>query len=354
MSRGSQQVIWCGDLGRVLTDMRKPRKGKTLPGLVILAVLCLIGIMVFIQQFQFIPAATAQSALEAGSEQTSLGEPLTLFPLPETFSVMTPLEHFSPSTLFEKINGQADFYLGSGFVELKSQRYVQTDNQDMWFEVFKYNMGTVENAFSVYSQQYRHNGRPLDWAQFAYAVSNAIFFVHGQDYIEMRAASTSEALNTSMQAMAKEYVASNAVDDATPAGFSWLPRKDLDVKSVTMVVSTAFGFERLDQVFTGEYRIDDITVTAYISERASVEEAAELASSFSSFLLRFGGKELETAFPSPDGRIIEIMDSFNIVFSKGAFLAGVHEARTIEVARELASRLHKQIGVMSGGQNTGN
>jgi hypothetical protein len=261
---------------------------------------------------------------------------------------MTPLENFTPETLYEKINGQADLYLASGFVQLKSQRYVQIDNQDMWFEVFKYDMGTVENAFSVYSQQYRDDGHPLEWTEYGYSVANALFFVHGQDYIEMRAASTSEELIASMHDVARHYVETNVLEKATIAGVSWFPEKDLDMKSVAMVVSNAFGFERLNRVFTAEYLIHGVTVTAYISERPNAREASELASALTDYFLRFGGQELEAGFPSPNGKTIEIMDAINIIFSNGPYLAGVHEARNIEIAHKLASRLHKQIGVMSG------
>jgi hypothetical protein len=326
-----------------LAKKRTRIKGETLLGLVILAILVFIGIMVFNQQFQFNRAVTAQSVLEAGMKQATSDEPSTLVSLPDGLRVMTPLESFNPNTLYEKINGQADLYLASGFIQLKSQRYAQTENQDMWFEVFKYDMGTIENAFSVYSQQYRDDGRPLEWTEFAYAVPNALFFMHGQDYIEMRAASTSEELVASMEGVAKEYVASNILEEATVAGFAWFPEKGLDKKSVAMVVSNAFGFERLNQVFTAEYPIDGMTVTAYISERDSTAEAAELASAFSEYFLRFGGQELGAGFPSQNGKIIEIMDTYNIIFSEGPYLAGVHEAMNMEIARELASRLHKKI-----------
>lgn len=326
--------------GRPLPKKRMRKRGEILLGLVILAMLGLIGVMVFLQQFQFNPAVTAQ---------TSFAQPSTLVSLPENLSVMTPLESFTPDTLYEKIDGQADLYLASDFVELKFQRYVRTDNQDMWFEVYKYDMGTIENAFSVYSQQYRDDGHPLEWARFAYAVANALFFVHGRDYIEMRAAGTSEELITLMHTVAEEYVERNVLEEATIAGLSWFPEEDLNTKSVAMVSSNAFGFERLNQVYTAEYRINDTTVTAYMSERASPEEAAELASAFSRYFLQFGGQELETGFPSPNGKTIEIMDSFNMIFSNGPYLAGVHEAVDIEIARDLASRLHKKIGVMIGG-----
>jgi hypothetical protein len=334
-----------------LAKKRTRRKGETLLGFLILALLAIIAVIVFFQQFQFNPAVTAQSALEEGKEHSVSAQFSTLVPLPENLRQMTPLESFTPETLYEKIDGQADLYLASGFRQLECQRYVQTDNQDMWFEVFKYDMGTIENAFSVYSQQYRDDGHPLEWTEFAYSVANALFFVHGRDYIEMRAASTSDELVASMHDVAKRYVETHPLEKATIAGLSWFPKEDLDTKSMAMVVSNAFGFEGLNQVFTAEYRIDGITVTGYMSQCASAREAAELASAFQDYFLRFGGQELEAGFPSPSGKTIEIMDTTNIIFSDGPYLAGVHEALNIEVARELASRLHKQIGVMIGEQS---
>ncbi len=194
-----------------LAKKKTRTKGEILLGFLILAILALVAVMVFLQQFRFNPAVTAQSALEAGMEQSSSTQLSTLVPLPENFTEMTPLENFTPETLYEKINGQADLYLGSGFIRLESQRYVHTDDQEMWFEVFKYDMGTTENAVSVYSQQYRDDGHLLEWAEFAYSVANALFFVHGQDYMEMRAASTSDDLVGSMHEVAKKYVETSAV-----------------------------------------------------------------------------------------------------------------------------------------------
>ena len=194
-----------------MAKKRTRTKGETLLGLLILAILALIAIVIFFQQFHFNPAVTAQSALEESMEQ-SASQLSTLVPLPENFTEMTPLESFTSETLYEKINGQADLYLAYGFLKLESQRYVHTDNQDMWFEVFKYEMGTTENAFSVYSYQYRDDGQPLEWAENAYSVANALFFVHGQDYLEMRAAGTSDDLVGSMHEVAKKYVETSALE----------------------------------------------------------------------------------------------------------------------------------------------
>jgi hypothetical protein len=195
-----------------LAKKRTRTKSETFVGFLILAILALISVLVFLQQFRFNPAVTAQSVFEGGMEGSSSAQTSTLVPLPENFIEMTPLESFTPETLYEKINGQADLYLAFGFLQLISQRYVQADNQDMWFEVFKYDMETTENAYSVYDYQYRDDGNPLEWAENAYSVANALFFVHGQNYLEMRAASMSDDLVASMHEVAKNYVKTNALE----------------------------------------------------------------------------------------------------------------------------------------------
>ena len=321
-------------------------KSETVTGLAVLAVLAVIGTMVFFQQFHFNPAVKARNALaelDKGIEKDSS----PLFPLPQNLMVMTPVETFTPGTLYEKIDGQADLYTGSGFVQLKSQRYVMTGNKKMWFEAFRYDMGTTDNAFSVYSQQNRQEGRQLDWAQFAYSVPNALFFVHGHDYIEMRAANTSDDLIAVMHKMAREYVGKNVLKRAIVSGLSWFPEEGLDSKSVSMVSSNAFGFERLNEVYTAEYTIKGRKVTAFISKRANPKEAEELAAAFDAFYLEYGGTELAKGFPSANGKAIGIMDSIDIIFSRGVYLAGVHEAQDMDIARELAKRLYEKIGDMN-------
>ena len=64
-------------------------------------------------------------------------------------------ESYGPDTLWEKINGQAEFYLPAGFKSLESQLYVVADNAEMYIEVNIFDMGSPLNAFSVFSQQQR-------------------------------------------------------------------------------------------------------------------------------------------------------------------------------------------------------
>jgi hypothetical protein len=111
---------------------------------------------------------------------------------PEKFSVFSPPETFDHMTLSDKIDGKAELYLPAGFKSLFAQRLKPQDSPDVWYEVFIYDMGTMLNAFSVYSAQRRDNARPEPFAEFAYSAENALFWVHGPYYIEIIASEVSD------------------------------------------------------------------------------------------------------------------------------------------------------------------
>ena len=74
---------------------------------------------------------------------------------PSQFAKAGPSERYDHETLFEKINGKAPLYLNGGFVDLQTQRFVQKDDSQQWFEFYLYDMTNDTNAFSVYSTQRR-------------------------------------------------------------------------------------------------------------------------------------------------------------------------------------------------------
>ena len=95
--------------------------------------------------------------------------------LPEGMVILTPVESFGPESLSEKIDGKAELYLSAGFLSLRSQRFVETGKPERWLEVFVYNMGSMRNAFSVYSTQRRADAEDLAFTPFAYQTANACF-----------------------------------------------------------------------------------------------------------------------------------------------------------------------------------
>jgi hypothetical protein len=275
-------------------------------------------------------ASEAAAALDASAQVDGL-EP------------MSPPEHFGAETLSDKINGKAELYLPSGFRHLESRRLLLTDDPGLWIERFVYDMGSYANAFSVYSQQRRDSARSLELTPDAYQASNGIFFVQGNHYVEIVGSDASEAVVRKMTALARAFVDKHLAESVGMDERSLLPEKGRVADSITLTASDAFGFEGFDRIYSARYEWEGRTAMAYLSRRASAEEAANLVEEYVQFLLTYGGGPVDPPDGAPPVRIIEILGFVQIVFSQGEFLAGVHEAEDLAQGLALAARLYRNV-----------
>ena len=146
-----------------------------------------------------------------------------------------------------------------------------------------------------------------------------------------------------MELLAATFIRNTQTATTTIAEEDLFPKADLIAGSIALIAADAFGYEQLDQVYTAEYRLDDQPVMAYLARRRTPYEARKLAASYGRFLLNFGGQKLEQQLTIKNAQMIEILDTYEIIFSHGPFLAGVREAANREQAENLAIRLYDQI-----------
>ncbi|MCG6905153.1 MAG: hypothetical protein LJE63_00910 [Desulfobacteraceae bacterium] len=319
----------------------KPAKTETRLSIALMVILAIVATGVFLRQFKINPAVRAlrpeayQHALAPESDQAAL--------IDATASGITPFsppERFGPDTLYEKINGRADLYLASGFASLSTQRFSPNDAAGAWVEVFVYDMATPANAFSVFSMQRREGARSDDAFPDAYRTENALFMTHGNFYLEFIGTDASPGLQQAMGDLARLFVASHGDAGAGPApGADLFPMAGFTPDSLQLIAANAFGFEQLDQVYTAEYLIDATPLTAFVSPRPTPEAASALALEYRQTLLSYGALVVDGPPPVAGAGVLKFFDTYEIVFSQGRYLAGVHEAGSLEAAAELARRL---------------
>ena len=325
----------------------KTTSKQTLLSLIILGILAIISGGVFIAQFSYNPALQQMAPVLAAEDMRMATAPVSgsksLISLPPGQSPLSPPEIFDTTTLSDKINGKAELYLSAGFVQLRSQRFNDQSAGDVWIEIFVYDMGSPQNAFSVFSAQRRDDAQALELGQFAYRTSNALFFVHGHFYIEIVASDISESLISPMMALAEAFIAEHPIQVQAIGEKELFPKEGLVETSIALVAADAFGYARYDQVFTASYMLQDIELMAYYSRRKTASEAKELASSYRDFLIAFGGKLIEADLAIDTAEMIYILETYEIIFFHGPYLAGVREAADQQPAQELALRLFNRI-----------
>ena len=331
----------------MISEYRKYSRQQTLSSLAILFMLMIIGTGVFLAQFNYSPSVLKSNSFTpstANGEDSSLSA-LTesIIPLPPGLEPLSPPESFNAQTLSDKINGKAELYLSAGFVSLNSQRFKGNNGSDFWVEAYVYDMDKGQNAFSVFSAQRRQGAAPLELTPHAYRTQNALYLVHGRYYIEIIASESSDRVHAPMKLLAENFIGNTAAQTVTIDEQNLFPRQGLVPDSISLISADAFGFDRLDQIYIAEYEINGNQLMAYLSRRQKDRESQDLASAYRNFLITFGGQNLDAPLPIKDAGLIEILETYEVIFSYGPFIAGVREADNKEQAINLAVQLYERL-----------
>jgi hypothetical protein len=313
----------------------------------LLVLLAVIAAVILMRQSHFNPAVlqlTADQVVGGRAEAPPAAPAVAaLVTAPRDVTVLTAPETFDADTLSDKIDGKAELYLSAGFKRLRCQRF--SAGAESWMEIFIFDMASPQNAFAVYSSQQREDAIPTsELGPYAYRTANALYWVHGPYYVELIASEASEAMSYRMQALAAAFNRATPVAAAAITEAGLFPAHGLDPRSITLIPADAFGFENFDRVFTAAYKVDGLAMTAFVSERPSPDAAAELAAAYRDFLLTYGGKAMGDSGLS-GAVVVEILEEFNIIFTRGVYIAGVHAAadrdRAAALARSLATRIEE-------------
>jgi hypothetical protein len=330
---------------------RTVSKTETFVGYGVILLFLIITGGILLKQSRFNP-----SILEPGALREELStQPLSPFTpaqdllqyAPQGLVPLSPAESFGRENLSDKIDGKAELYLSAGFVSLISQRFAIKDEPSAWMEAFIYHMGSPRGSYSVYSMQKRSEARELGLGDYGYETENALYFVHGPYYLEIVSSVAQETMAELMLSFATNFVSKTLVESNELNELDLFPKKNLNKESISLLPSNGFGFEQFDSIFTAQYMVGNTEVTAFLSRRKSQDEATNLVEAYTSFLLTFGGTELKSTLNIPGAKLVEIMDTYELIFNRGSILAGVHGADNRKAAEEIALILNQSLAEKS-------
>jgi hypothetical protein len=308
----------------------------------ILATLAIIASGIFAAQSRFDP-----SQWRAQSHEVAPSAPAPAAEAPADVAglrAMGPSEVYDAATLSDKIDGKAELYLAAGFERLECRRFALAEDPTRWLEQFAYTMKSTPGAFAVYSQQRRPQAQPLSLSADAYQAANGLFLAQGVHYLELVGSDASEALQARMIDLARAFIQAHPTAQVAVDERTLFPRQGLAAGTIALTPANAFGFERLDRIFTADYAADGHRAMGFVSRRSTAAEAAELAGAYVDYLLTYGGQKVPTPASTPPATVISILGQYEIVFHRGDLLAGVREADDLAFGLALAAKLYSNLG----------
>ena len=321
-------------------------------GICLLAILLLIAIAVFLRQSDVdMSRFGIDSSVLGPSSQVSevdKREKVSLASLvPQGFKTLSEMEVYIPENLYEKINGKAPLYIESYFMKLFTQRFMSEDDENLWMELFVYDMAATRNAFSVYSVQRRAQVQTLSFTnpRHHYRTDNGLYFVHGKYYVELVGSSESTKLSDAMADICRRMVGEIPVEDdskALDADLALFGVENVVPGSYKLYLANAFGYEGLTDTYTCQYKLGDQIITAFFTKCSDLEQARAKADSYYNFLIENDAVAKTTAnetVAGVAGKVLDFYGTTEIVFAVGPFAGGIHEAENRESAEKLAAVL---------------
>jgi hypothetical protein len=229
----------------------------------------------------------------------SLGAPVadlrTLLPkqdLPAGWALVEGPHGYSKKTLFEHVDGQAVLYLSYGFQRSVFAVFQNVKEPENQMEVDIYDVGTVLNAFGVFSR-FRNDDRPGGVGLDSYGDDRSLLFYKGRYFVMLYATETN-AFALKQLAMT---ISAKIVDSSPPPKeIDLFPKNGLKTGSIQYFPEGLLGHTFLGRGFQARY-VDEVETTPRAQAREfllflaifkSPQAAKEALASYKSYISKKG------------------------------------------------------------------
>jgi len=226
---------------------------------------------------------------------------------------------YDADTLYEYINGAAEAFISYDFQKLAHQIYMAGGTE---VTVDLYDMGSVVDAFGIYSSERGRDCEFLSVGTEGYRTDEILNFVSGRYYVKLVAFAEEADTSTILLDFAKQIDRSIPGKRGLPEIFSFFPAVGMVPHSQAYVKRAPLGYQFLSPGYSAEYRLGADTTTVLLSPSANSEEARRKLGQLREHLGRTGdvaaleslGREAFRAETKYEGKIVAMRhDSFAMV-----------------------------------------
>jgi hypothetical protein len=188
------------------------------------------------------------------------------------------VQTFSPKTLFEYINGDADLYLMYDLQELKVTEYLNERKASVIVDVYRHK--TPTHAFGIYSQERLPNANFLDIGAQGYIEQNILNFLTGPYYVKINSYSTGAEDREILLTFAKKVAEYLGEKGRLPSILSSFPQEGKKNNSEKFISINFLGYSFLHSAFTAEYELSGTKFKLFVIEGADGNDCRDMVQKY--------------------------------------------------------------------------
>ncbi|UCH80316.1 MAG: hypothetical protein JSW20_11295 [Nitrospiraceae bacterium] len=220
----------------------------------------------------------------------------------ETLTQDGQIRTYTRENLYEYVNGHAEYFISSGFIQLAVGEYSTGSNDDPDIVIDIYDMGNSIQAFGILSDESGGNITDMKSGLSGFRTPQGTGFIKGQYYIKITTFSRTVPVDNVMESLNSRI---SAEADPFPE-FADLPDIGQIVK--TRFIKEAYrGLDFVNNVIEREYSIQGKTLQVFIL-KTKKENIREKAASFISY---FNDSDIDfTESKEGDKTIYKVSDPY--------------------------------------------
>lgn len=250
---------------------------------------------------------------------------------------------FTAVSLYEQINGRAEFFLAYNVEGLTCANYEKQDDDSAFINLSVYDMGSPTNAFGVYAGERSRDAANLDVGRAAYRSDANCYVWQGRYYVQIEVLDESDTNGELGRDIAETVVSFLPASDEPVWGPEAFPADGLIPDSIRYFKVDAMGLDFLRNTYTAQYRNGDDVVAAFIVQPESHGAAEASIAGYTEYAKRYG-KSVENL--DVDGVPLTVCDmggEYDAIFRKEALVGGVTGVSSRDAVIKAAARLWKGI-----------
>jgi len=188
------------------------------------------------------------------------------------------VQTFTPKTLFEYINGDAELYIMYDFQESKVAEYLNEKKASVIVDVYRHR--TPLHAFGIYSQERLSNANFLDIGTQGYIEQNILNFLIGPYYVKINSYNTGAEDQEILLLFAKKVSENLGEKGKLPSILSSFPSEGRKNNSEKFIDKNFLGYAFLHSAFTADYELSGKKFKLFVIEGADRKDCGDMVQKY--------------------------------------------------------------------------
>lgn len=232
------------------------------------------------------------------------------------WTIVSDIEIFDRTNLYNRINGAAPLFFENNFEEMTSMEYSKGDD---YITIQAYRHATPEDAFGMYASERSNDMQYFDIGGEGQGDAYGIFFFSGSIYVKMFSNNEGEDISKAMLAIAKGLADKIDADATYPNIFKRFPQEGKVLYSEAYFTQNYIGHEFLKPVYTANYNVDGKKFQLFLIDAKTHNGVESILKDYFAFT--------KQTSPLVEGKLM-IEDRYNgniPVVWKGQYLMGAYD-----------------------------